>query len=64
MARALLERCRTLSKEETPYILRAQAWLARGDGNPDEAKALFAKALNRARIQAPEIVRELKESAS
>jgi len=64
MARALLERCRTLSTEETPYILRAQAWLARGEGHPDEAKALFAKALNRARLLAPEIVWELKEAAS
>ena len=64
MARALLERGRTLSTDETPYILRAQAWLARGEGHSEEAKALFTKALNRARLQAPEIVRELKEAAS
>jgi tetratricopeptide (TPR) repeat protein/TolB-like protein len=63
MARTLLERSRTLSKDETPYILRAQAWLARGEGHTDEAKALFAKALGRAHLQAPEIVRELKEAA-
>lgn len=63
MARALLDRSRTLSTEETPYLLRAQAWLARGEGHADEAKALFAKALSRARLQAPEIVRELKEAA-
>ena len=60
MARALLERSRLLSTEETPYILRAQAWLARGEGRSEEAKVLFAKALNAARIQAPEIVRELR----
>jgi hypothetical protein len=60
MARALLERTRLLSTEETPYILRAQAWLARGEGRQEEAKVLFAKALSEARIQAPEIVRELK----
>jgi tetratricopeptide (TPR) repeat protein len=64
MARALLDRSRTLSKEETPYVLRALAWLARGEGHTDEAKALFAKALGRAHLQAPEIVRELKEAAS
>jgi len=64
MARALLDRSRTLSKDETPYVLRAQAWLARGEGHTEEAKALFAKALGRAHLQAPEIVRELKEAAS
>jgi tetratricopeptide (TPR) repeat protein len=64
MARSLLDRSQMLSTEETPYLLRAQAWLARGEGHNDEAKALFAKALNRARLQAPEIVRELKEAAS
>lgn len=63
MARALLDRSRTLSTEETPYILRAQAWLARAEGRPGEAKLLFAKALGGARIQAPEIVRELKAAA-
>jgi tetratricopeptide (TPR) repeat protein len=62
MARVLLERGRTLSAEETPYILRAQAWLARGEGRSDQARALFAKALSGARVQAPEIVRELKEA--
>ncbi|WP_243382699.1 serine/threonine-protein kinase [Geothrix alkalitolerans] len=63
MARALLDRSRGLSTEETPYILRAQAWLARAEGRLDEAKLLFAKALSGARIQAPEIVRELKAAA-
>jgi len=63
MARSLLERSRTLSTDETPYILRAEAWLARGEGRGDAAKALFAKALQAARIQAPEIVRELKDAA-
>ena len=62
MARALLSRSRTLSTDETPYILRAQAWLARGEGRSEEARRLFAKALSQARIQAPEIVRELKEA--
>ena len=62
MARALLERSRDLSTEETPYILRAKAWLARSEGRADEAKVLFAKALSEARVQAPEIVRELKEA--
>ena len=61
MARALLDRSRTLSTEETPYLLRAQAWLARSEGRGDEARATFAKALSLARVQAPEIVRELKE---
>ena len=60
MARALLDRSRALSTEETPYILRAQAWLARSEGRADDAKLLFAKALDGARIHAPEIVRELK----
>ncbi|WP_243305112.1 serine/threonine-protein kinase [Geothrix oryzisoli] len=63
MARALLDRSRNLSTEETPYILRAQAWLARAEGRLDEAKQLFAKALGGARIQAPEIMRELKAGA-
>ena len=62
MARALLDRCRTLSTDETPYILRAQAWLARSEGRQPAAQALFAKALTEARIQAPEIVRELKDA--
>jgi tetratricopeptide (TPR) repeat protein len=62
MARALLNRSRILSTDETPYILRAQAWLARGEGRSEEARKLFAKALSQARIQAPEIVRELKEA--
>ncbi|GLH71592.1 hypothetical protein GETHLI_00940 [Geothrix limicola] len=61
MARALLDRSRTLSTEETPYILRAEGWLARSEGRSDESKALFDKALNAARLQAPEIVRELKD---
>ncbi|HEY3399059.1 MAG TPA: protein kinase [Geothrix sp.] len=62
MARVLLDRSRALSTEETPYILRAQAWLARSEGRGDQAKVLFAKALSEARIQAPEVVRELKEA--
>jgi serine/threonine protein kinase/tetratricopeptide (TPR) repeat protein len=62
MARVLLDRSRTLSTDETPYILRAQGWLARSEGRADEAKLRFAKALSEARIQAPEIVRELKEA--
>ena len=62
MARALLDRSATLSTDETPYILRAKAWLARSEKHPDEAKALFAKALAGARLQAPEIVRELKDA--
>jgi len=62
MARTLLDRSRDLSQEETPYILRAKAWLARGEGRQDEAKVLFAKALAGARVQAPEIVLELKEA--
>jgi hypothetical protein len=60
LARALLERSRLLSAEETPYILRAQAWLARSEGHADAAKERFAKALSTARTQAPEIVRELR----
>ena len=63
MARTLLDRSRALSTEETPYILRAQAWLARGEGRDGDANLLFAKALTEARILAPEIVRELKEAA-
>ena len=63
MARALLDRSRTLSTEETPYLLRAQAWLCRSEGDQEKARLLFAKALQGARIQAPEIVRELKEAA-
>jgi len=62
MARTLLDRSHDLSPEETPYILRAKAWLARGDGRRDEAKVLFTKALDGARVQAPEIVLELKEA--
>lgn len=60
MARVLLDRSRTLSTEETPYILRAQAWMARAEGRAAEAKLLFAKALSEARIQAPEIAWELQ----
>ena len=63
MAHALLDRSRTLSTAETPYILRAKAWLARGEGRAEESKVLFAKALNEARLQAPEIVRELKDAS-
>ncbi|HJW43790.1 MAG TPA: protein kinase [Geothrix sp.] len=64
MARALLDRTRMLSTDETPYILRAQAWLARSEGKAEEAKTLFAKALHEARVQAPEIVRELREASA
>ncbi len=53
-------RTRLLSVEETPYLLRAQAWLARSEGHADAARGLFAKALNAARTRAPEIVLELK----
>ena len=60
LARALLERLPALSAEETPYLLRAQAWLARSEGRTQEAQALFTKALGTARVQAPEIVAELK----
>jgi tetratricopeptide (TPR) repeat protein len=63
MARAFLDRSRTLSAEDTPYTLRAQAWVAKVEGKPDEAKALFVKALAAARLQAPEIVRELAAAA-
>ncbi|MCE1203064.1 MAG: protein kinase [Holophagaceae bacterium] len=63
MARTLLERSHALSTDETPYILRAQAWLAQGEGRGDAAKILFARALQAARVQAPEIVRELKDAA-
>lgn len=63
MARALLDRSQLLSSDETPYILRARGWLARADRREDEARSLFAKALAAARLQAPEIVRELKEAA-
>jgi len=59
MARALLDRSRTLSAEDTPYLLRARAWVAQVEGRTEEAKPLFAKALAAARLQAPEIVREL-----
>ncbi len=62
MARTLLDRSRDLSTEETPYILRAKAWLARSEGRLEEARVLFAKALTEARVQAPEIVLELKEA--
>jgi tetratricopeptide (TPR) repeat protein len=62
MARTLLDRSRDLSTEETPYILRAKAWLARSEGRPEEARVLFAKALSEARVQAPEIMLELKEA--
>ena len=62
LARALLERIPALSSEQTPYLLRAQAWLARSEGRAPEAQALFLKALSTARIQAPEIVRELKDA--
>ena len=61
-ARNLMERSQALSTEESPYILRAQAWLARGEGRGPEATALFTKALASAKVQAPEIVRELKEA--
>jgi tetratricopeptide (TPR) repeat protein len=63
MAHALLDQGHARSAEETPYILRSQAWLARSEGRVDEAKLLFAKALGHARIQAPEIVLELKAAA-
>ncbi len=63
MAKALLERRRALSPEETPYTLRAQAWLAKAEGQPEQAKLLFTQALKEARIQAPEIVRELKAAS-
>ena len=63
MARALLARGRELSAVESPYLLRAQAWLARSEGHADEARALFGRALLMAPLRAPEIVRELKEAA-
>ena len=61
-ARNLMERSQALSTEDSPYTLRAQAWLARGEGRGPEATALFTKALATAKVQAPEIVRELKEA--
>ena len=60
MAATLLERSRTLSAEDTPYTLRAQAWVARSEGRTDEARSLFTRALSEARIHAPEIQSELK----
>ena len=63
MAKALLERRRDLSPEETPYTLRAQAWLAKAEGQSEQAQVLFTRALREARVQAPEIVRELKAAA-
>ena len=62
MARALLERSQLLSSDETPYILRAQAWMALGEGRKEEARTLFLKAQSKARTDAPEILRELKEA--
>ena len=62
MAKVLLDRSRTLSTEETPYVLRAKAWVARSEGHVDQSRATFAKALSEARVKAPEIVRELKEA--
>jgi len=62
MARALLDRSQLLSSEETPYILRAQAWMATSEGRKEEGRTLFAKALGKARTEAPELVRELKEA--
>lgn len=62
MARVLLVRSRLLSPEETPYTLRAQAWVARNDGRTEEARGLFAKALGLAKVQAPEIVQELRNA--
>ncbi len=62
MARSLLERSQLLSAEETPYILRAQAWVALGEGRKEAARALFLKAQGKARTDAPEILRELKEA--
>lgn len=62
MAQVLLVRSRLLSPEETPYTLRAQAWVSRGEGRGEEARGLFAKALGLAKVQAPEIVRELREA--
>ena len=60
LARALLDRIPALTTVETPYLLRAQAWLARSEGRASEAQALFTKALGTAQVQAPEIVAELK----
>ena len=60
MAATLLERSRTLSAEDTPYTLRAQAWLARSEGRSDEARSLFTRALAEARVHAPELQSELK----
>ncbi len=62
LARVLLERCASLTTEDTPYLLRAKAWLARSEGRSAEARILFSRALREAPIQAPEIVRELKQA--
>jgi tetratricopeptide (TPR) repeat protein len=61
-ARKLLKTSLALSPTANPYLLRTQAWIARGEGRPDEARDLFTRSLALAVHEAPELTRELKES--
>ncbi len=57
-AKALFREAKLKHPSDTPYLLRAQAWIAKASGDP-AAAALFQKALEESRKQAPELVREL-----
>jgi tetratricopeptide (TPR) repeat protein len=59
-ARKLLKASLALSPGANPYLLRTQAWLARSEARPGEARDLFTKSLALAWHEAPELTRELK----
>jgi len=63
-ARQLLAQARALNTEDTPYILRAKAWVLRASGDNAGARTLFQKALADAPLHAPELVRELRAAAN
>ncbi len=61
-AREQLDRALALGPKGSPYLLRASAWMAQVDGHSAEARTLFARAIVEAQVQAPEILRELREA--
>jgi len=61
-ARSLMTQSTALMKDDTPYTLRAKAWILRVEGHPETSSALFQKALEAARGAAPELLLELEQT--
>jgi serine/threonine protein kinase/tetratricopeptide (TPR) repeat protein len=59
-ARLPMTQSMTLVKEDSPYRLRAKAWILRTEGRREKALETFRNALESARESAPELVLELE----